>query len=75
MAHWVARHCIRRIAEEGVENIHKVVAEVEAGDIRSLRLGEEELHMLAEGGSRVGAGTAGLVLHSLHYCIPDTQTY
>lgn len=69
--------------------------EVEAGDIRSLRLGEEGLHMVAEvcigvsespcelhreeeidpTGSRVGAGTAVVVVHNLHYCTLDTQTY
>lgn len=50
--------------------------EAEAGDIRSLLEGEE-LHILAEVGSRVGAGTAGVVVvvHNLHCCIPDTQTY
>lgn len=58
----------------GEEELHMMAeACVEAVSMSPYILHREE--EIDPTGSRVGAGTAGVVLHNLHYCIPDTQTY
>jgi hypothetical protein len=73
-ARWEVLHCIRRIVGEVVENSHRVAVVGAVGDIHNLAVVAvvEEHRIGVEVGSRVGAGTAVVVLRNLR-CI-RTQT-